>query len=81
MMRNMITTKGGLSEERISTASSELTDAFIYGRDYTVKEYSEKVCATTADDIMRVAKKFFTKNNFCFSYVVPNGKGGKDGEN
>ena len=81
MMRNIITTHTGLSEERIATASSELTNAFIYGRDYTRSEYADKVCATTADDVIKVAKKYFTKDNFCFSYVVPKGEGRKDGEN
>ncbi|HEY4706538.1 MAG TPA: pitrilysin family protein [Thermodesulfobacteriota bacterium] len=63
----------GLQE--VSSQASDMANNELYGLGYDFsKVYPEKIDAVTAEDIMRVAKKYLDLNAYVISVVGPNGE-------
>lgn len=69
----------GLQE--VSSQASDMANNELYGLGYEFnKVYPEKIEAVTADDILRVAKKYFTLDAYTISIVGPNAGGEAKGK-
>ncbi|MBI1911679.1 MAG: insulinase family protein [Deltaproteobacteria bacterium] len=66
----------GLQE--VSNQSTDMANNELYGLGYDFfKKYPDKIEAVTADDVLRVAKKYLTLEAYTISVVGPNGNGGE----
>lgn len=63
-----------LSLQEVSSQAGDMTNNELYGLGYEFsKEYPGKIEAVTAEDVLRIARKYITLDSYVISIVGPNG--------